>query len=105
MNIDPKHMLNQVIGLERAVQALDEELKTHRCSATSGKEPKQVTVVVNGLGDLVELDLSDELATSGDAALIASTIQDAFARALADSRAHRDAERRKLTGGLKLPDV
>lgn len=105
MNIDPKHMLNQVIGLERAVAALDEQLTAHRCTAKGGSDPRVAHVVVNGLGDVVELDVSDELAATADAGVIAAAIRDAFARALSQSREHRDAERRKLTGGLKLPDV
>ncbi len=105
MNIDPKHMLKQVLGLEKAFKALDERLAGERRAASAGAEPLTANVTVNGLGDLVDLEVSVDLAATGDAAHIQATIKEAFMRALKESRAFRQEERMKLTAGLKLPDI
>ncbi len=100
--MDMRHLLEQAKNLEKALAEIDERLAAHVSEGVS--EDGRVHAKVNGQGDVVELVLSDDLATSGDAELVARTCLAALSAATTASRLFREEQRASLTGGLKLPE-
>jgi len=99
--MDFRHLLEQAQNLERALAELEEKLAAHEETASAGGGA--VKLAVNGAGDVVRLEIDPELLEE-DVALVQSTLLEALRQATAASRAYRDAERARLTGGLKLPE-
>ena len=76
------------------------ELKQQRLEASAGGE--QVKVVLNGLGDLVDINISPALAGSGDVEMLEDLIKSAFASAQEQSRQLGREQMSKVLEGLPL---
>ena len=100
--MDFRHLLEQAKSLQKSLADLDESLKSYETTATAGGGA--VKVRVNGEGDVLSLEIDAELASTGDASLLQETILAALRQAAEDSRAYREQQRAKVTGGLKLPE-
>ena len=98
--MDFRHLLEQAKNLEKNLAKIEETLAQHE---TVGKA-SGVEVRMNGVGDVLSLDIDPELIKTGDAELVAQAVQVALNQAVKASRKYRDDQRGDLTGGLKLPD-
>lgn len=100
--MDFRHLLEQAQNLERALGELNETLAAHVVRASAGGGAVQVAV--NGAGDVVGLQIDPELLAE-EASLVEAAILTALSQATVAAREFREAERSKLTGGLRLPEI
>lgn len=98
--MDFRHLLEQAKNLEKNLAKIEETLAQHE---TVGKA-SGVEVRMNGVGDVLALEIDPELIGTGDAELVAQAVRVAIQQAVEASRKYRDEQRADLTGGLKLPD-
>jgi DNA-binding YbaB/EbfC family protein len=98
--MDFRHLLEQAKNLEKNLAKIDETLAQHETVGSASG----VKVRMNGVGDVLALDIDPELIQSGDAELVSQAVQVAFRQALEATRKYREDQRADLTGGLKLPD-
>jgi len=101
--MDMQHLLKQAERLRKDFAELEGRLKAYRCEGTAGGGGARVRA--DGTGEILELEVDDGLAATGDAGLIAETVLAAIRQALDASRAYREQQRASLTGGLPLPDL
>lgn len=98
--MDFRHLLEQAKNLEKNLAKIEETLAQHE---TVGKA-SGVEVHMNGVGDVLSLDIDPELIKTGDAELVAQAVRVALNQAVKAARKYREDQRGDLTGGLKLPD-
>jgi DNA-binding protein YbaB len=100
--MDLRHLLQHVHDLDKALADLDERLKGFEAVGTGAEGA--VEVHMDGRGDVRALRIDDELVAAGGAAAVAEAVLAALRQATEIARAHREEERARLTGGLRIPE-
>ena len=93
-------LLKQAGKLKEKMAALQTELAEKTVEATSGAG--LVTVTVNGVQEVVSIEIDDEIVGSGDKEMLQDLVTSAVNAALERSREMAGQEVSKITGGLDL---
>ena len=96
-------LMRQANRLQRKVAKRKEELKDDTVEASTGND--QVTVVVNGAGELVSVTIDPELIKSEDLDMVQDLVVAAANAALTKSQEMVEAEIEKVTGGMQIPGL
>lgn len=94
-------LIKEAQNLGPKMQAVSEELKAKRVSASAGGE--MVTVHANGLGEILSIEVDPLLQEKGDVEMVADLLPAAINQAVAKSRALHVEAMQSITGGLPLP--
>jgi hypothetical protein len=92
---DMMSLLGNVGKLSKEYKNMMEQMKTQTVEGSAGGE--MVKVTINGLGELVDIKLSDELVKGGDVEMLEDLIKSAFAAAIEKSRTLAQGQMGKLT--------
>lgn len=95
---DMMSLLGNMGKLTKEYKNMMEQMKTQTVEGSAGGE--MVTVVLNGLGEMVEIKISPELVSGGDVEMLEDLIKSAFASAVEKSRSAAQGELGKLTAML-----
>ena len=96
-------LMRQASRLQRRVEQRKQELKTETVEASAGND--QVTVTVNGAGEMVSIAIAPELLKSEDLSMVQDLIVAGTNAALKKSQEMIEAEIEKVTGGVKIPGL
>jgi len=81
---DMMSLFGNLSKLSKEYQSMVGQLKEQRVEAFAGGE--MVKAVTNGLGELVDIKISEELASSGDREMLEDLVKSAVASAVEKSR-------------------
>jgi len=89
--------------LQKKARALQKELKnTHFVGEARGGE---INVSVNGIQEIVSIEISDEIKEQLSGASLGNEIKDATNKAMKKAQQHGSAKMREISGGLGLPGM
>ena len=96
MNI--QKMMKQAAKMQ---EQLNDALVQKTVEVSVGGE--KVTVVANGLGDIISIKIAKEVVDPEDVEFLEDLVLTAVKKAIEDGKAMAQAEMSKLTGGMGLP--
>ena len=89
--------------LQKKARALQKELKnTHFVGEARGGD---ITVSVNGIQEVVSIEISEEIKEKLSAISIGNEIKDATNKAMKKAQQHGSAKMREISGGLGIPGM
>lgn len=100
---DVGKMMKQAQEMQKKMGRVQEELKERIVDAAVGGG--MVTVKVNGAQEIVDINVSDEIMSSGDKAMLEELLISAVNEGMKKSRKLMETEMGKVTGGLNLPGM
>jgi len=95
------NMLKQAQQLQARMAKLKEDLGSREVSASAGGGAVSVTATCDF--KVTKVEISQDLISSGDKAMLEDLVLTACSQAMAKARETAESEMAKLTGGLKLP--
>ncbi len=101
--MDIKEIMGKVEELHKKIINLQEELSSKEVEASSGGG--MVTAVVNGIGQLVKIQIDPTVVDPNDIQMLQDLVVAAVNEALKKAKELREEEIAKLTGGLKIPGI
>lgn len=96
-------MLRSAGEMNTRMQAMQEELRAKRVSGTSGAG--MVTVEVNGLGEVLKVQLEPSLVENGERELLEDLLPAAINAAIAKSKELHVEAMKSMTEGINLPGL
>ena len=96
-------IMKQAQQMQAGMARIQQELAARRVEATVGGGA--LTVVADGAQNILEVRISPEAATSGDAEMLQELVLTGVNQALQKSRDLAAQEMSKLTGGISLPGL
>jgi nucleoid-associated protein EbfC len=100
-NLDLSSILKMARDLQGQMGKLDETLSRIRLETMVGGG--MVTVTVTGRGELVSVKLDPELLAMNNRTMVEDLLVAGVNQALAQAKARREEEMRKMTGSMVLP--
>lgn len=96
-------MMKQAQQMQSKIVKLQEEMADHQEEATAGGG--MVTAVASGRGELVDLQISSEVAKPEEVEMLQDLVLVAVNEAIRKAREAVEEEMKKVTGGLGLPGM
>jgi hypothetical protein len=100
-NLDLSSVMKMAQDLQGQVGKLDETLARIRLETMAGGG--MVTVTATARGDLVSIKIDPELLAMNNPAMLEDLVVTGVNQALAQAKARREEEMRKMTGSMILP--
>lgn len=97
---DMMGMIGNLGKIGKEYKAAMEELKSRKVEGLAGGE--QVKVVLNGVGELIEVKIAPDLFATGDVEMVEELLKAAFASAMEKSQQLTQEHMAKLTDSLPL---
>lgn len=97
------NLMRQAQQMSGKMQALNEQLRSERCSAATGGG--MVEVEVNGLGEVMRVKIDPALVARGDREMIEDLLPAAVNLAVEKARQRQMAGVQNLTEGLNVPGL
>src|SRR6266853_5940917 len=96
-----KKMMQQAAKMQEQMQTAQAELADKTVTATAGGG--KVTVVANGVGDVVSIKIDKSVVDPEDVEMLEDLILTGVKKAIEEAKAMGQAEMGKLTQGMGLP--
>ena len=96
-------LMKQAQQMQSKIVKLQEEMADHQEEATAGGG--MVTAVASGRGELVDLEISPEVAKPEEVEMLQDLVLVAVNEAIRKAREAVEEEMKKVTGGMGLPGM